>query len=456
MLCPQCIARREQGDHLQRQYIHLCPKCSVEAVWLGAGNIVAPFWRRLPRFFTYPLHPRPLTLVAVFCIVAAMAGNDPGLFGFLLAGLSYCVMLLYSFAALRGTANGDLTPPPLNRDTLFGDVGLVVKQLGIYVILALVFFLSTAQMGIFVGGVVLVVALLGLPAMVILLVTTGSLLQAVNPLMFVPLAVRIGWGYLLMYLFLILLGGAPQALAGRIVAVIPAGMMPWLATAAKFYYMLISYHLMGYVLLQYHMDIGYTIDQENFRESDAAVAVPQALTGDEKILQDVGLMLRSGDVEDAIAQIQRHGASDAMQSLELSTLYMKMLRLKKMGKAMAAHLPVHLGLLATENRKQEALSLYLSPMAQKSDPALPPETRFKMAGWLNETGRTKAALAAYERVAEDAEDGVLPPKAQFRMAQILNDRLMRPDRARDILEDAITRFPDSDMVGQMRAYLTHL
>ena len=39
------------------------------------------------------------------------------------------------------------------------------------------------------------------PSMVILLVTTGSLIHALNPVVFVGLAFRIGWAYFLMNFF---------------------------------------------------------------------------------------------------------------------------------------------------------------------------------------------------------------------------------------------------------------
>ncbi|MFH1981600.1 MAG: B-box zinc finger protein [Pseudomonadota bacterium] len=456
MLCPQCIDRREKGYQFPNQFVHYCPKCNVEVRWLGAGNIIDPFWKRLPKFFSFPLHPRPLVLMAVFCTIAVISARDPGFFSLILMGGSYCVMLLYSFAALRGTAQGDLSPPPLSQATLSDGIGLVVKQIGIYVLIGFAFFISAAKLGIFIGGVVLVVALLGLPAMVILLVTTGSLIQAVNPMMFLPLATRIGWGYLLMYLFLILLGGAPQALAGRIAAVVPPMAMPVLSTAAKFYYMLISYHLMGYVLMQYHTEIGYTIDQENFRESDASAALPALVSGDAKTLQDVALLLRSGAVEDAIACIQARGASDAMQSLVLSGLYMKMLKLKKMGEPLVHHLPIHLKLLVAGNKKSDAIALYLSPLAQHTEGSLPADIRFKIAGWLSETGKSPEALAAFQSIIDDDADMALAAKAHLRMAQIYNDRMMQPEKARDILNDALDRFPNSAVADQMHAYRSHL
>lgn len=456
MLCPQCVDIRGHGFPSAGRQVHYCPKCNVEARWLGVGNIIDPFWKRLPRFFSFPLHPRPLMLMGVFCAISLLGSWNPGLFSFILMGASYCVMLLYSFAALRGTARGDLTPPPLSKETLSDDIGLVLKQGGIYVFIALAFFIFTAHAGLFVGGAVLIVALLGLPAMVILLATTGSLIQAINPLKFIPLATRIGWGYLLMYLFLILLGGAPQALAGKIAAAVPAIAIPVLSTAAKFYYMLISYHLMGYVLMQYHMDIGYTIDVENFRESDAATAVPATLSGDEKTIQDVALMLRSGEVEDAVAYIQKYGNPHAMQSMALSTLYVKMLKLKKMGGALADHLPVHLNLLVGANKKGDVLSLYRSLAAQQAEISLPAAVRFKIAGWLTETGKIPEALSAFRHIIDDRTDPVLVPKAYFRMAQIYNDRMMQPEKALHMLDEAIGGFPDCAIVDQMRAYRSHL
>jgi len=93
--CPQCVDRREKGYQFPNEFLYFCSKCNVEVRWLGAGNIVGPFWKRLPRFFTYPLHPRPLILLAVFCAIAMIGGRDPGLFTLLLKGFSYCMMLLY-------------------------------------------------------------------------------------------------------------------------------------------------------------------------------------------------------------------------------------------------------------------------------------------------------------------------------------------------------------------------
>ncbi len=454
-LCPQCIDRRERGDRFPGQHLRFCPKCNVQVRWLGAGNIVTPFWKRLPKFFTYPFHPRPLTLMAIISLINLLAANHPGLLSIPVILLAYCAVLLYSFAALKRTASGDMSPPPLNKSSLSDDFHLVIKQVVMFVIIGFTFFAGTASLGPLVGVAILVVVLLGFPAMVILLITTGSLIQAINPMMFIPLATRIGWGYLLMYLFLILLGGAPSVLAGKIIPIFPERAIPFIFSMAKFYYMLISYHLMGYVLMQYHMEIGYDIDEDNFRESDAVASVAP-LDADAATLKEVERLLREGEVESAVDLIRKDRNPAAIRSLALSSLYMKMLKLKRMAQALDDHRPVHLGLLAKNGEKREALQLY-DDMKKRDAGRIPgPDTLFAVAGWLNEAGRYEPALAAYGQMAESYPDSPLVPKARFRAAQITHDRLMEAERAREMLDDLVDDFPDHEIIGQVKAYRSHM
>ncbi len=450
-LCPHCIDRREKGPQFPNMYLYFCPKCNKESRWLGAGNIIEPFWKRLVKFFIYPFHPRPLALMVIISFILLICTEHPGIISLLVTALAYCSMLLYSFAALKHTASGNLTPPPLNKTTLFDDIALVFKQLGMYVLIGVAFFFIAAKFGLLPGFGILIISLLGLPAMVILLVTTGSLLQAVNPVMFVPLAARIGWGYLLMYLFLILLGGAPQALAGWIVPILPSRSIPFLFSYAKFFYMLISYHLMGYVLMQYHMEIGYSINQDAFRETDAMTVVePEDV--DERTLHEVELLLREGEVEAAIAIIKDERNPASMQSVELSELYLKMLKLKKMGPELNAHMGVHLRLLVDKNDKAGSLRLY-KVCLQKDAGFLPaPEILFKLAGWLYGEGKVKPSLSVFNRLAASHPNSPVTARAHLRMAQIYNDRLFEPDKALEILNTALENSSNDEIADRMRAY----
>jgi len=77
----------------------------------------------------------------------------------------------------------------------------VFKQFGIYIAIFIIFGWISAKIGILVGIVFLMTALFFVPSMVILLVTPGSLIHALNPVVFVGLAFRIGWAYFLMNFF---------------------------------------------------------------------------------------------------------------------------------------------------------------------------------------------------------------------------------------------------------------
>ncbi len=141
--------------------------------------------------------------------------------------------------------------------------------------------------------------------MIILLVTTGSLLHALNPLMFVPLVTRIGWGYLLMYFFLFLLASAPAIAGQYIMQFFPVDMHLLLYSFAESYYTIVSYHMMGYVILQYHDQVGYQVDFEDFRDPSEERSTPVEVDPDAAVLNEVTPLIQDGKLDEAIATIKQ-------------------------------------------------------------------------------------------------------------------------------------------------------
>ncbi|MEE9118519.1 MAG: B-box zinc finger protein, partial [Calditrichia bacterium] len=78
-LCPACVTRRDQEGYAKGRKLHLCPKCYLPAAWIGVGNLIDPFWKRLPKIFAYGFYPRPLVLVAIIAVISAFFPN-PGIF----------------------------------------------------------------------------------------------------------------------------------------------------------------------------------------------------------------------------------------------------------------------------------------------------------------------------------------------------------------------------------------
>ena len=127
--------------------LHLCPKCMIEADWIGASNLIEPFWNRLPRFFAYPFALQPLLLILVLTVLSTLL-SGPGLIRGLIGLILWGVLLTYSYAALKSTARGDLIPPKIDGATLSEDFYQVFKQLGLYFLIGFGFTLLTTGFGV--------------------------------------------------------------------------------------------------------------------------------------------------------------------------------------------------------------------------------------------------------------------------------------------------------------------
>jgi tetratricopeptide (TPR) repeat protein len=294
--------------------------------------------------------------------------------------------------------------------------------------------------------------------MIILLVTTNSLIYALNPLTFIRLTFRIGWGYLLMYIFLFILGDAPFYVSLFLIRIIPQNINFIILGLfiSSCYYTIIAYHLMGYVLLQYHSEIGYEINYEDFKDPSTKTAAPQQEDAQQTILKKANIVIQDGKLEEAVEFIRNQTGSGGITNLALSERYHNLLKMTKRKQEFMKHCITHLDLLGQANQKIKTCQLFAKCLAadKKFTPAA--ATLFKIGDWLNESGKIKAAIGTYSRLTKAYPDDALAPKAYLRSAQIFNDRLMKPDQAKKILEAIMNKFPDHEIIPKARAYLEHL
>ena len=453
-MCPECVTRRDKGGYLKGEILHLCPKCNIPVDWVGVSNIIEPFWSRLPKIFAFPLQPRPLILMIVVTVISFIF-QRPGFLSLLISGAAWMVVLKYSFEVLKATAGGDLSPPKLNAQTMSEDMMPVLKQFGLYVLVFLGFTYITIKFGLILGILYLVLALLFIPAMVILVVTTNSLLHAINPMIFVQLVFRIGWGYLLMFLFLGILGSAPNYIAKYLIDLVPAQMTFVLHGFAKCFYTIVSYHLMGYVILQYHEEIGYKVDFDDFKDPENEPAAAIDVDPGEAILREVKPLIQEGRLDEAIATIKTMTRGE-FTSLEVSERYYNLLKMQKRAAELVEHGVTHLDLLAKGNQKDAAMKVFAQ--CRKLNPKFQPtaESFYKIGEWFNAAGKSKEALAMYNRLVKCYPGNALVPKAYFRAAQIFHDRLMNPDKARKILNSLMDKYPNHDIEPQVRNYMANM
>jgi tetratricopeptide (TPR) repeat protein len=423
--------------------------------WVGVENLIEPFWNRMPRIFTYPLSIAPIILMAVLAL-ATMFFSGPGLFSTLMKGVMWLIVIKYSFESLKATAGGNLKAPPVNSQTISDDFGQVFKQFGIYIAILIAFFWVSAKLGPFLGILFLLGALFFVPSMIILLVTTGSLINALNPVMFVGLTFRIGWAYLLMYFFLFLLGSAPAYLFQFLIKFLPGVLHLLLYGFAESFYTIVSYHLMGYVILQYHDRIGYQVDFEDFKDPNAEDYEPKEADPDEAVLREVVPLIQEGKLDEAISIIQKMTVHQPIKGINLSERYYTLLKMNKRQKDLLEHGISHLEKLAANNKKTKALAVFGE--CRKMDPEFLPtaDVLFKLAGWINESGKTQVAISTYNLLVKSYPQHPMVPKAYFRIAQLFHDSLMKTDKAKKILSALQMKYPEHEISPHVENFLARL
>lgn len=447
--CRECIYNRVVEQYGKKKVFHFCPKCNVEVERLAFQNSVVGFWNRLPKFFVYPFHPRSLILMASASVVAVLV-SGPGLFRMLLQFVIWSVVLKYSFAALKTTASGNLIPPKVNLQTISSDFEVVFKQIGIYLIIGFAFVKIAQSAGILIGLLFLGLAILSIPAMIIVLVATNSFLHAINPVIFMPMAWRIGWAYLLMYLFLIILGAAPAVLGHYIIAFLPDSLHGFLFSMAKSFYTIVSYHLMGYVIFQYHEEIGYEVDLDD--EGLMPVDSVSEKSLENTLLNRIDILVKEGKIDDAIALIKAE-TEGVISDLNLAERYYSLLKVKQLTPEMLEHGKVYLELLVNANIKEKLCEVYLECVSKDAKFKTDPSTYFKIASALNEAGKAKAAIGAYNSFIKKNPNNPLIPKAYFLAANVINDQLKNPSKAVSILKGLIKKYPNHDIIPYVQKYL---
>ncbi len=453
--CGACTVVRRRDGYPGAEKMRLCPSCNLPAEWLGVSNVVEPFWRRLHKFFLYPFGLFPLCLMLILA-TGAVIFKEMGIIGGLAMGFIWALRIKYSFEALKRTAGGDLRPPTLSAELITKDFGPVIKQIILFVILGAASFFVAATLGLFALGILVVFLVLLFPSMLILLVTTNSLFSAVNPFLFVPLALRIGWGYLLMYFFLILLNGAPTALFYSIIQYLPEQSHFFLFSIGESYYSIISYHLMGYVLLQYSEDIGYKVDLDDFHSGEGKPVEPVEISAEDQIMTQVAPLIREGRLDDAIDQIDMAIRSNRANAAVIRERYFKLIKTANRPQKMIEEGDAYVDQLVGENKMLRASQVYADLVAVKPDFSAEPAIMLKLGAWFNENDRPEDALGAYNRLIKAHPASHEVARAYFQAAQTLHTGLRKTEKARKILGAMLKKYPNDEVAPIARQFLERL
>ncbi len=448
-LCQHCVRKSRAFEYGAVKEVALCPKCNIYVDPIAISNAIEPFWKRLHQFFLYPLHLRTLLFIVVVSALSSFFVHLNLLNAaaqFVLAG----IMLRYAFSVLARSSHGSLKPPPLDVDVFVGGIGLLLKQILILATCGFVIYKVLVVAGQTWAFLTAGFLALSLPAILIVLAVSNSLVGALNPWVFVRLMFRIGWGYLLMVFFLALLGGAPYMLRFLILPDFPLQVKMLIYALMSNYYAIVCYHLMGYVMFQYHEEVGYAV---NYEEKDGAVSAeaPVARAAGGETLQEVSILIKEGNLDEALEILRASELKDI--DLTLAGRYFNLLKLKRLVPEMLEQGRRYLELLAKAGRKDLLGEVYLVCLAAEAGFKLEAGVLFTVAKALADAGEAQAALDAYETLIRENPASPLVPNALFFSAKLQNERLGATPEAAIRLKELLERYPFHENTNMVRQYL---
>jgi len=460
-LCPSCIAVRKHEYFGHTRDVYLCSECNIFLEKLPLMTAFEPFWMRLPSFLAYPLQIQPALLAVVLALVQSFF-TDGALPDLLVHFLSFAVLLAYASLVMSATANGRLTQPVINRQSVQKITNFALQQIVLFLAVGAFFYkllpvileyfgLQPTSLTVIICAAVL---FLIMPAIIIMLMVTGSFFASLLPNIISRLAWRIGWPYPAMCFFLFIFLLIPSAFIRVIWDTLPLAAGHLIAALFACYYLITSYHLLGYFLFQYQEKAGYKVDFESvFHQNsvssskepaqDMAVGEPSAIPS----------LIENGAYQEALMEIRKASGGPVTDPV-LAGQYYDILDLTESNADQADFLPHYIKIMDRAGRKDRLVAACLkaekiNPGALDNDPAL----LLSAGKTLLEGGHPIAALKIYDKFIELYRDHPMTPDAFFMMARIFNEHLDKADRAVKIIEGLLKKYPFHENTQFVRAYV---
>jgi len=240
--------------------------------------------------------PAPLSLVVLFGIGLSLA-TTAGLLGVPLALLLLSWTSKYGFVCFDAISRGQSEPPVLSIEMV--NPADEQRPLGTLLIVG-VFYAATSVLAKYVPDVMVhalrLAALALLPASVLTLAVTGSIVDAVNPRLLVEVTRKMGVDYL---------GLAGTIFGLYFLVVLLIHQQLWLAVtiAASLLALLALFCLMGGLVYERREALGF--DAWNSPERKAAQHDAQALRAFDKELDDIYAHTRTGAIDEAWTALSR-------------------------------------------------------------------------------------------------------------------------------------------------------
>jgi tetratricopeptide (TPR) repeat protein len=274
-----------------------------------------------------------------------------------------------------------------------------------------------------------------------------SLVEALNPIKWLAIMTGVGWPYLavigLCLVIFLSEGYAAYAVKGLLplpVAIVAIGII-------SNYALVMTFHLMGYLLYQYHEEIGFVPEAAKI-ERPTMKADPTQVS-----LDEVGALVREGKLEEATERVRGmlrgHGGSPAVHAQ-----YRKLLRAADNKAGLLEH--GRDDIVNLIDRDDDRAAVELLRECQALDPAFAPATALQVTKLAHMASRQNQPQAALLLVQDFHERF---PKSQYvaanclLAAEVLHEHMSQDEKACELLRYVKANAPDDPLMPEIDAKL---
>lgn len=379
---------------------HQCFLCGEPLTKKESSVEIEPFWRRLPEVYKYPLSLSPVIAILLASLISTMFA-----YLFILQLIPMAIITLYGFACLRETAEGKLEAPDAEH-CLKGSLAPILYVLIIMIIVSFSASFIASQFGFGLGIMAGGFYVLTLPAVVMLVAITGKFLPALDIQRLAGIVKVTGTSYFVMLLFLTIMFSSVAALSSFLFSS-PVGLWGlFLYEAIDNYYMIVSYHLLGYLVYQNHEALGFHVSSLRLASAKHEIRSDQ-----KRIEAKLDVLIKSGKYSQA-----KSLAMEQLRSAEMSVWHWdRAFRLMHAGHStqeLARFLPRYLTKLQDDDRLDDLADAYVSAKKRMPDCQIEShEMRLLVAQSLFDCGRYKYVANLLKGFHSDSKDRAQITKA---------------------------------------------
>ena len=448
--CAHCAQPKEKGSD-----IYLCPLCQEKLEPISLSNLIVPFSERLPKFFTYPANSDSLVYTGALS-VASIVALFPHKFFRLAFLLIMLAMINYAFKCLNHTARGHLSAPGVlvNYDA---DTNLARKQIGLFFVLFGLVGLSGYFIGLEMGIIIGLLVLLCIPAAIMILAVESRFMAAINPFKWLTLIKTVGASYFQLYGFLLLaslISGGFQTLLSSVISPYIV-IIPSMFISA--YFTVVMYHMMGYIIYQYHEELGFECVKGEDTER-ASLDESMLKKAADPFSQEIKILIDAQQWEQAKHMVKKALAREPAPKLDEQ--YHQLLVQTQDTKLLLKHGEAYITSLLGEGKKNlaKAMNVYVNCVKANPNYFYPnAEAAYNMAEVAVRWNKTDAALLMLNKFIQRYPDNLLLyPQAYFLAAKTLAEKKQQTGQAKKILSSVIKQFPQHELVPEVEIYLKNL